>query len=211
VQQDQQLSTALEQQQSQVDEQNQQQQQQQQLQLQLQQKPAQQLQQSESVQSHLQQQQAKDQQLEEQPAAKQQAQLSADSWEQLMDHQTAAFSASSPEPLPGVEATGGQAADDRPRSEDSAPSPSTVEQEEEQLEDLEQAANEEEEEDNCAAAKRCAPLFSRTTLLPGMIPLSGLMNLGNAAQIAKSIPAELAGGPAAFPALPLSRNSSRYQ
>jgi hypothetical protein len=43
-----------------------------------------------------------------------------------------------------------------------------------------------------------------------MIPLSGLMNLGNAAQIAKSIPAELAGGPAAFPPLPLSRNSSRY-
>jgi hypothetical protein len=85
-----------------------------------------------------------------------------------------------------------------------------VEQEEEQLEDLEQAANEEEEEDNCAAAKRCAPLFSRATLLPGMIPLSGLMNLGNAAQIAKSIPAELAGGSAPFPPLPLSRNSSRY-
>jgi hypothetical protein len=207
VQQDQQL----EQQQSQVDEhqQNQQQQQQQQLQLKLQQKPAQQLPQSESVQSHLQQQQATDQQLEEQPAAKHQAQLSSDSWEQLMDHQTVAFSASSPEPLAGVEASGGQT-EDTPRSEDSALSPSTVEQEEEQLEDLEQAANEEEEEDNCAAAKRCAPLFSRTTLLPGMIPLSGLMNLGNAAQIAKSIPAELAGGPAAFPPLPLSRNSSRY-
>ncbi len=202
MQQDQQL----EQQQPQGDEHQQnQQQQQQQLQLQLQQKPVvQQRQQSESVQSHLQQQQAKDQQLEEQPAAKHQAQLSSDSWEQLMDQQTAALSASSPEPhWAGVEASGGQA-------EDSAPSPSTGEQEEEQLEDLEQAANEEEEEDNCAAAKRCAPLFSRTTLLPGMIPLSGLMNLGNAAQIAKSIPAELAGGSAAFPPLPLSRNSSRY-
>ncbi len=169
----------------------------------------QQRQQSESVQSHLQQQQAKDQQLEEQPAAKHQAQLSSDSWEQLVDQQTAALSASSPEPLAGVEVSGGQA-EDTPRSEDSAPSPSTGEQEEEQLEDLEQAANEEEEEDNGAAAKRCAPLFSRTTLLPGMIPLSGLMNLGNAAQIAKSIPAELAGGSAAFPALPISRNSSRY-
>jgi hypothetical protein len=152
--------------------------------------------------------------VEEQPAAKHQVQLSSDSWEQLVDQQTVAFSASSPEPRTSVEASGGQA-DDRPRSEDSAPSPSTVEQEEEQLEDLEQAANEasggEEEEDNCAAAKRCAPLFSRATLLPGMIPLSGLMNLGNAAQIAKSIPAELAGGPAAFPPLPLSRNSSRYR
>jgi hypothetical protein len=126
-----------------------------------------------------------------------------------MDQKTVAFSASSPEPRASAEASGGQA-EDAPRSEDNAPSPSTEEQEEEQLEDLEQAANEEEEEDNGAAAKRCAPLFSRTTLLPGMIPLSGLMNLGNAAQIAKSIPAELAGGPAAFPALPLSRNSSRY-
>ena len=100
-------------------------------------------------------------------------------------------------------------------------SPKREEEEQEEEGGIKEEEEEEEEEEGGLEMKRkqagATPLPSVYLLgrcpatLPGMIPLSGLMNLGNAAQIAKTATMEAGGSSPVRPSLPLSRNSSRYR